>query len=380
MNTLEILERLVAFETVPEASNLDLLAYIEEIVAPLQPRLRRFPSPCGTKANLFLSLGPDGPGGLILSGHTDVVSAANQAWSGNPFALRRIGDRLLGRGATDMKGFLACCLAALPDAVAGGLARPLHLALSYDEEVGCTGVVSMTDWLRCSGLAPALAVIGEPSRLGLVNAHKGGVVGRVEVTGVPGHSSQPDRGVNAVMVAGAALGAFDALETAMRAGPQNDGFDPPWSTVQVNMIAGGEARNILAGHCGFAWEMRLLPGIDPDETLAALQADIRARTATRLNPAHPTAGLRFLTEMRIPALRPESTEIEAPLLALLGQDRAKAVPFGTEAGQFQAAGAPAVVMGPGDIAQAHQPDEYIDAAQLAACDALLPRLIAMHCH
>jgi acetylornithine deacetylase len=378
MDSIAILERLVGFPTVPTASNLELLDWVEAHLAPLNPRLRRFPSPDGTKANLFVSLGPEGPGGLILSGHTDVVSAEGQAWTGDPFTLRAVDGRLVGRGATDMKGFLAACLGALPAALAGGLARPLHLALSYDEEVGCTGVRSMTAWLATSGLAPALAVIGEPSRLKVVNAHKGGVVGRVVVTGVPGHSSQPDRGVNAVMVGAAAIGCFERLGAAMRTGPLNPAFDPPWSTVQVNMIQGGEGRNILAGRCEFSWEMRLLPGSDPDAALARVTAAVADEVGPRV-ANFPAAGARVEVDLRVPALRPEPEAIEGPLLALVGQERGLAVPYGSEAGLFQDAGCPAVILGPGDIAQAHQADEFLDRDQLEACEALVGRLVARYC-
>ena len=378
MDTIAILERLVGFPTVPTASNLDLLNWVEGHLAPLNPRFRRFPSPDGTKANLFVSLGPEGPGGLVLSGHTDVVSTEGQAWTGDPFRLRDDGARLIGRGTTDMKGFLAACLGALPEAVAGGLARPLHLALSYDEEVGCTGVRSMTDWLAGSGLAPVLAVIGEPSRLQVVNAHKGGLVGRVDVTGVPGHSSQPDRGVNAVMVAAGAVVCFEELGAAMRAGPRDPAFDPPWSTVQVNTIQGGEGRNILAGHCTFSWEMRLLPGTDPEDALARVTAAVADRLAPRF-AGFPTAGARVEVDLRVPALRPEPEAVEGPLLALLGQAKSLAVPYGSEAGLFQEAGCPAVILGPGDIAQAHQADEHLDRDQLAGCEALVGRLVAHYC-
>lgn len=378
MDTVTILERLVGFPTVPTASNLDLLDWVEAHLARLKPRFRRFPSPDGTKANLFVSLGPEGPGGLILSGHTDVVSTEGQAWTGDPFRLREIEGRLVGRGATDMKGFLAACLGALPAALAGGLARPLHLALSYDEEVGCTGVRSMTAWLAGSGLAPALAVIGEPSRLQVVNAHKGGLVGRVDVTGVPGHSSQPDRGVNAVMVAAGAITCFEELGAAMRAGPRDPAFDPPWSTVQVNTIRGGEGRNILAGHCTFSWEMRLLPGIDPNEMLARVTAAVADRVGPRFD-GFPTAGARVEVDLRVPALRPEPGAVEGPLLALLGQAKGLAVPYGSEAGLFQEAGCPSVILGPGDIAQAHQADEHLDRDQLDRCEALVGRLVAHYC-
>ncbi|MBI1218166.1 MAG: acetylornithine deacetylase [Rhodobacteraceae bacterium] len=368
------LERLVAFPTVSATSNLALLDYVEAAVAPFGARLRRFPNAAGDKANLLVSIGPETPGGIVFSGHTDIVPTEGQAWTGDPWALRRQGERLVGRGATDMKGFLACCLASLNTIAARPLARPIHLAFSYDEEVGCTGVGTMAEWIGKSGLAPRLAVIGEATGMDMVSAHKGGLIGWTHVRGKPGHSSQPDRYVNAVMVAGELIAGINRIRAEMRDGPSFEGLDPPYSTIQVNQITGGLHGNIVAETCSFFWEMRMVPG---ESDLAVL--DRMRRHAESLEPAmqavDPATGIRIDVQARIPALAPiEDAALRAELLNLLGRTEARAVPYGTEAGIFRNAGVPAVVIGPGDIADAHQPDEGVDIDQLVRCVSFLERL------
>ena len=369
----------MAFPTVSRDSNLPLLDWVEALLAPLSPRLRRFPSPDGAKANLLVSFGPDQPGGLVLSGHTDVVPVDGQAWVADPFVLREQAGRLIGRGACDMKGFVACCLALAPKLAAQPLRAPVHLALSYDEEVGCTGVGPMAEWIGAH-LVPALAVIGEPSELRLVNAHKGGLVASVEVTGLPSHSSQPERCVNAVMVAAECIARLNTLRAAWRDGAQDTAFDPPWSTLQVNRIEGGAALNIVAASCRFFCEMRVLPGIDDRAMLAAMQQDFAAELVPAMQAVDPGCGIRFETVARIPALAACEAAVEARLLHLLGQNAAVAVPYGSEAGIFQGAGMPAVILGPGNIAQAHQPEEWLARDQFDACGSVLERLVMEYCH
>jgi acetylornithine deacetylase len=378
MTPLEILRHLVAFPTVSRDSNLPLLDWVEALLAPLAPRIRRFPSPDGTKANMLVSFGPELPGGLVLSGHTDVVPVDGQAWQADPWTLREEGGRLIGRGACDMKGFVACCLALTPHLAARTLQRPVHLALSYDEEVGCTGVGPMAEWIG-TNLAPALAVIGEPSELHLVNAHKGGLIGWTTVTGRPGHSSQPDVCVNAVMMAAECIVRVNAERAAMRAGPQNEAFDPPWSTIQVNRIEGGEALNIVAASARFFWEMRVLPGVDDRAVLSGLEAQAAADILPGMQAVDPASGIAWDVMARIPALAACETAMEDRLLHLLGENRAQAVPYGSEAGIFQDAGMPSVILGPGNIAQAHQPEEWLSRAQLDACPPVLERLVAEFC-
>lgn len=299
MNATELLARLVAFPTVSSDSNLDLLEWVTDLVMHHAPRLRRFPNADGTKANLLMSFGPDLPGGLLLSGHTDVVPVDGQAWSADPWTLRDADGCLTGRGTTDMKGFLACCLVLVPQL--SGLQRPLHLAFSYDEEVGCTGVGPMAEAAGAT-LKPALAVIGEPSLMRLVNAHKGGLIGWATVTGKTGHSSRPGAGVNAVPVAAECIRRFDALAARLRQGPIDPAFDPPWSTTGVNVIQGGEGLNLLAGACRFFWEMRVLPGVDDRALLAELQRGIEAEIVPAMRAVHPSCGVQLDVMARIPAL------------------------------------------------------------------------------
>ena len=378
MTTTELLAALVGFPTVSRDSNLSLLDWVEAQLAPLSPRLRRFPSPCGTKANLLASIGPDVPGGLLLSGHTDVVPTDGQAWLADPFVLRDGGGRLTGRGACDMKGFLACCLHAAPALASLPLRRPVHLAFSYDEELGCTGVGPMAEWAGAR-LAPGLAVIGEPSLMQVVNAHKGGLIGWATVTGRPGHSSQPDRCVNAVMAAAECIARFNRLGESFRAGPRDAAFDPPYSTTQVNRVEGGNGGNIVAETCRFFWEMRVLPGVDDRAVLAGIEQQIAAELVPAMQAIAPASGVQFDVQARIIALAANEAAFEARLLELLGQERASAVPYGSEAGIFQAAGMPAVILGPGSIAQAHQPEEWVDTSQLDACVASLGVLARGFC-
>ncbi len=376
MTVVEALAALVAFPTVSRDSNLALLDWVEAQLAPLQPRVRRFPSPCGTKANLLLSLGPDEPGGLLLSGHTDVVPVEGQAWQADPFVLRAERGRLIGRGACDMKGFLACCLVAAPGWTA--LQRPVHLALSYDEEVGCTGVGPMAEWAG-EFLRPALAIIGEPSGNRVVNAHKGGLIGWAEVQGRPGHSSQPDICVNAVMVAAECIARINRVRERFQHGPFDAAFDPPYSTIQVNRIEGGTGGNIVAALCRFFWEMRVLPGVSDHAVLAAIEHTIQSDLLPAMHAIDPASGIRFDIAARIPALAPLAPAMEARVLHLLGQNQALAVPYGSEAGIFQDAGMPALILGPGHIAQAHQPEEWIDLSELEECLRVLDQVVQAFC-
>jgi len=373
-----ILRHLVGFPSVSSESNLPLLDWVESLLPVDGTRRRRFPSPDGAKANLLVSFGPDAPGGLVLSGHTDVVPVEGQTWLADPWTLREHGDRLIGRGACDMKGFLACGLALAPELAARKLRRPVHLALSYDEEVGCTGVGPMAEWIG-QHLAPSLAVIGEPSELRVVNAHKGGTVGWAEITGKPGHSSQPDLCVNAVMMAAECIVRINMLCSEMRAARRNPAFDPPWSTIQVNRIEGGEALNIAAAKARFAWDMRVLPGVDDRAVLAGLEQRIAAEVVPAMQAIDPACGVRFDVSARFPPLSACTEPLGSRLLELFGQHEAFAVSYGSEAGIFQSTGTPSIILGPGNIAQAHQPEEWLSRAQLDACTPMLEQLIGEIC-
>ncbi|MEO3998861.1 acetylornithine deacetylase [Mesorhizobium sp. CAU 1732] len=367
------LAELVAFPTISAVSNIPLVDHVEALATASGARTRRFEDPSGDKANLLVSIGPEAPGGIVYSGHTDVVPVTGQDWSGDPWTLRERDGRFVGRGATDMKGFLACCLAALPQIARMDLRAPIHLAFSYDEEVGCTGVGPMAEWVGANA-RPRLAIIGEATGMELVNAHKGGCIGWTHVTGKSGHSSQPERGVNAVMIAASLIEEISAIYAQMRNGPTLDTLDPPYSTIQVNQIEGGSHGNILAEHCKFFWEMRLVPGQSFDAVLDRMNAFARSLEAS-MKIISPDTGIRIDIQARIPALAPNAdAALEAELLKLLGRTAPRAVSYGTEAGIFQAAGVPSVVVGPGSIADAHQPDESIAVDQMAACTDFLLKL------
>ncbi len=373
-NVAEHLAKLVSFPTISVSSNLDLLDYVEETAKPYGATFRRFSNEAGDKASLLVTIGPEVAGGIALSGHTDVVPTEGQAWTGDPWTLRERDGWLVGRGASDMKGFLASCLAALPEMAKAPLSRPIHLAFSYDEEVGCTGVREMAEWLGASDMKPRLAVIGESSEMGVVGAHKGGLIGWTTVRGKPGHSSQPDKYVNAVMIAAELIGEINRIRAEMRAGPQIEGIEPPYSTIQVNQIMGGLHGNIVAEECRFFWEMRIIPGESDLAVLERMQA--HART---LEPAmkaiDPATGISVDVQARIPALRRnDDPNIESEMLSLTGANHVRIVPYGTEAGIFQNAGMPAIIVGPGTNGQAHQPDEAIPLMQLERCVSFLGKL------
>lgn len=366
---------LIAFPTVSAESNLALLDHVEAVAAPYGARFRRFYNPEKTKANLLISVGPEEKGGIVFSGHTDVVPTKGQAWTGDPWVMREQNSRVVGRGATDMKGFLACSLAALPSLSLRPLERPVHLAFSYDEEVGCTGVGSMATWLGQDHVQPSLAIIGEATGMDLVSAHKGGLIGWTHITGKPGHSSQPDRYVNAVMVAAEMVAEINRIRNDMRNGPHFEGLDPPYSTIQVNQIKGGLHGNIVAEACAFFWEMRIIPGQSDLAVLERMQAYARDTLEPAMKAVDPDCGIRFEVQARIPGLEPiRDLPLEADILKRLGKNASRAVPYGTEAGIFQGAGIPSVVVGPGDIADAHQPDESIAISELNACVTFLEGL------
>ncbi|RMF14782.1 MAG: acetylornithine deacetylase [Alphaproteobacteria bacterium] len=377
--SLDWIERLVRFPTVSSESNLDLIAAVEAHLTGLGFSCRRFQNEAGDKANLLASIGPPERAGVMLSGHTDVVPVEGQAWSHDPFDPWWVDDRLHGRGTADMKGFLGLLLGLAPEMAARPLTMPIHLAFSYDEEVGCAGVRSLVRHLAALETKPRFALVGEPTGMRVVDAHKGIRVIRTLVRGRPGHSSAPARGINAIAIA-ARMIAFLAEEAARIASRENDArFDPPHTTINVGRIEGGSAVNIIAEHAVFEWEFRPLPGSDPDAPLKALR-----RFAEQELPRLPglnaeKAEIRFEEVAAAPALDAgPNAQAERLIMKLLGANRTEAVAFTTEAGLFQhVAGVPAIVCGPGEIEQAHQPDEFVALDQLARSERLLRRLIGL---
>jgi acetylornithine deacetylase len=374
---IEILGRLVGFDTVSANSNLELIGWVADYLDGYGIECRLTHDAAGAKANLFATIGPQGRGGVILSGHTDVVPVAGQEWDSDPFRLTRRDDRLYGRGAADMKGFIALALALVPRALEHPLAVPLHLAFSFDEEVGCLGVPALIRALPEGAVRPRLAIIGEPTEMQIGNAQKGLSFLRTRVEGLEGHSSMPERGVNAILAAAEIIAEIARLAAAARARARPEsGFDPPHTTFNIGAIAGGTAVNIIARECAFSWEFRTLPGEDPAAPLARIERFVAAELLPRMRQVHAGAAVATEPLAVVPPLVPDpASPAEALARHLTGANQTVAIAFATEAGHFQSAGIPAVVCGPGAIAVAHRPNEYISLAQLAAGEAFLDRLL-----
>lgn len=374
----EILARLVAFPTVSAASNLDLVAYVRDLLADHGIAATIVPDATGTKAGLIATVGPAARPGALLSAHTDVVPVDGQPWTRDPFALTEEDGRLYGRGTTDMKGFVACALHALLRAAAAPLASPLHLALSWDEEIGCVGVRTLLPALAAAlPVRPALCIVGEPTRMAVVTGHKGKTAARATCTGRDGHSALAPQALNAIHLAADFLAALRARQAAIAAdGPRDDGYAVPWTTLHAGRIDGGVALNIVPNRCTLDFEIRNLAADDPDAILDRLRADAE-RIAAAERPRFPEAAIAIETTNAYPGLDTDPASPAAALVrALAGTDTGK-VAYGTEAGLFvETLAVPTVVCGPGDMAQGHRPDEFIAESGLAACDAMLDRLLA----
>jgi len=375
---LDLLERLVGFDTVSAKSNLALIEFVRALLAEqgIDSRLTFHPS--GEKANLLASVGPRVAGGVVLSGHTDVVPVAGQPWTSDPFRSVRRDGRVYGRGTADMKGFIACALALLPQMRTASLKVPIHLALSFDEELGCLGVPALIDDMAAAVPLPLLAIVGEPTRLKVADRHKGIYGFETVVTGRDGHSSAPHKGVNAVTAAAELVLELDRIAAAFREeGPFDPAFDPPYTTLNVGQIEGGTAVNIIARRCSFRWETRPLPGDDPADILARLDGFARDRLLPRLRCIAPEADVVTRPRVSVAGLKADPDSPAAALMRrLTGANATIGVAFTTEAGLFQRARIPAIVCGPGDIAQAHQPDEFVAVSELEACLDLLGKVIA----
>jgi len=376
-STLAILDRLIAFPTVSADSNLDLIAYAAEHLEACGARVTVSGDRTGTKANLFATLGPETSGGLVLSGHTDVVPVNAGEWTSDPFLLRQADGRLYGRGSCDMKGFIAAVLAKASDYAALDLRRPLHVALTYDEEVGCLGARQLVEELRNRDLHPSVAIVGEPTEMRVIEGHKGCYEYTTSFHGTDGHGSEPEKGVNAIHVAARFIARLldIAEEMQRRAGPDSERFSPPWTTLQTGRIEGGSARNVIARHCSVKWEMRPVREQDARDVKAALQNYCDTVLLPRMRAVCPDA--RIVTEVigEVAGLAVMSeNEARDIAAALTGENISDVVSFGTEAGLFQALGMSVVICGPGSIAQAHQSDEFVTIEQLSKCLTMLTGL------
>jgi len=380
-SSVEMLRRLIAFPTVSRDSNLELIQFVRDVLAPHQAEIRLTHDEAKRKANLFATLGPRGEPGILLSGHTDVVPTEGQAWDTDPFELVEKDGRLYGRGTCDMKGFIACVLALVPEIMERGLETPLHLAFSYDEEVGCIGVGRLSADLNHAGIRPRSCIVGEPTEMRPVIAHKGKKGHRCTVRGLAGHSAYAPHGVNAVEYAAEAVAFLKGMARRHREeGPYDRGFDIAHTTVHTGVIRGGTALNVIPHECAFDFEFRHLPGDDPDRLLGEFTDYVRSRLEPEMRTVHPAAGFTVEPLSEIPMLD-TGPEVEVVALAqeLAGSGEIGKVSFATEGSQFQRAGIPTVVCGPGSIAQAHKPNEYVTLDQLARCESFLRKLMDRVC-
>ncbi|QJQ21124.1 acetylornithine deacetylase [Pseudomonas sp. SK] len=372
-----LLARLIGFATVSRDSNLALIGFIRDYLAGLGVESELFHNPEGTKANLFATIGPRDVGGIVLSGHTDVVPVDGQAWTVEPFALSERDGRLYGRGTADMKGFIASVLAAVPALVAQPLRLPVHLAFSYDEEVGCLGVRSLLAALEQRPHKPRLCLIGEPTELKPVLGHKGKLAMRCQVQGAACHSAYAPYGVNAIEYAAKLIGKLGDIGEALALPEHHDArFDPPFSTVQTGVIKGGRALNIVPAECEFDFEVRTLPGFAAQAVADQLQTYAEAELLPRMRKVNAASAIRLQPLSAYPGLATPADSEAARLVALLsGSEAFATVAFGTEGGLFDQAGIPTVVCGPGSMDQGHKPDEFVSVEQLQGCDAMLSRLV-----
>ncbi|MGI3900700.1 MAG: acetylornithine deacetylase [Janthinobacterium lividum] len=378
---IEILSRLVSFESVTAAPNHDVITFIATYFEGLGASVRRLQSPRFDKENLWVTFGEGRPGGIVLSGHVDVVPVAGQDWTHPPFEMTREAGRLYGRGTTDMKGFLACVMTAAARIDPSRLARPIHVAITFDEEVGCLGARELVDFMEEAAIHPRAILVGEPTGMAVVDRHKGSVGFTTTISGRSAHSSQVHLGFSAIALAAELVGFLVALGTAQTQAAADPSFPYPFPSINVGTIRGGEVRNIVAPSCSFDWEIRpILPA-----QLTTLQRAFEAHVEDRL------AGFRMAGGF-VPTIVTRCVYDTPPLVAdhaaaaaaaglalqLMGSNETAAVSYGTEAGLYQEAGHSVVVCGPGDIQQAHTPDEWIGIDQLEACMAFLDRVVD-HC-
>jgi acetylornithine deacetylase len=374
LSTRAILEKLIAFPTVCRTENVELIDWIETFLRDLGARCLRVPGEQPGRFNLFASIGPETDDGIVLSGHSDVVPVEGQPWTTDPFALTERDGRLYGRGTSDMKGFLACMLVAARHAAQRqNLRAPLHLAFSYDEEIGCVGVHSLLRDLATQGFKARGCVIGEPTGLHVISGHKGKLAAKVTCHGLAAHSANPARGCNAISLAANMVKTIEALQEELKhSGTVDEHFEVPYSTMQVGLIRGGVALNIVPDLCDVQFEMRLLPGADPQPWLDRLREE-----ATRLCAATPHARIEIETLNAYPGLdTSEDATFLRDIMRITGDNRASRIGFGTEGGLFNDyLNMPVVVCGPGSIDRAHKADEFILPEELDAGEHFVKRIV-----
>jgi len=373
----ELLQTLVAFDTTSRESNLHLIEFVRDYLAGFDVPCELVYNEQRSKANLFATIGPADVPGIVLSGHTDVVPVDGQPWTVPPFELTERNGKLYGRGTADMKGYIACVLALVPSLVKATLRVPVHIALSYDEEVGCLGVRSLLTELEQRPVKPMLCIIGEPTELKPVLGHKGKLALRCDVHGQACHSAYAPLGVNAIEYAAELIGELGRIGHRLKAPELHDArFDPPFSTVQTGVISGGKALNIVPADCRFDFEIRALPSFDPNDVAQELKAYAEQQVLPRMRAVSEQSEIRFSELSAYPGLATDAHSEAAELIATFSGSREfGTVAFGTEGGLFDAAGIPTVVCGPGSMDQGHKRDEFVSFQQLTACDAMLQRML-----
>lgn len=372
----DLLAALVGFDTTSRESNLQLIEFVRDYLAQFDVPCELIYNEQRSKANLFATIGPADRPGIVLSGHTDVVPVDGQPWTVAPFELSEKDGKLFGRGTADMKAYIACVLAAVPGLRAEPLRMPVHIALSYDEEIGCLGVRSLLAELEQRPVKPLLCIIGEPTELKPVLGHKGKLAMRCDVEGAACHSAYSPQGVNAIEYAAELIKELGRIGSTLRAPQLHDArFDPPFTTVQTGMISGGKALNIVPADCRFDFEVRALPAQDPLEVAQQLQQYAREQLLPRMREVNPGSDIRFRELSAYPGLATDAKSQAAQLIAqFCGSQAFTTVAFGTEGGLFDAIGIPTVVCGPGSMDQGHKPDEFVSLDQLEGCDEMLRRM------
>ncbi|MEQ8823029.1 MAG: acetylornithine deacetylase [Filomicrobium sp.] len=372
---LELLERLVSFDTTSHKTNVPLIDFVAGYLSSHGIHSHLLPNATGEKINLCASIGPlEAGGGIGLSGHTDVVPVTGQDWDTDPFKLTARDGRLYGRGTTDMKGYLACVLASVPEFLARDLTRPIHILFSYDEEIGCVGVRPMIARLGEDLPMPEIIFVGEPTGMNVVDAHKGPARWDVKVNGRAAHSSMAHLGVNSVHVAAELIGELRRIGAELQK-ERNDRFEPPYSSLQVNSITGGTATNIVPISCGFCFEVRAMPGLDVQSIETRLRDFANQTCLPAMHEVAPEASIEIELVNHVPpfATREQSSAVTLAM-QLAGGNQTFAVSYATEAGLFQTQGPDTVVCGPGHIAQAHTANEWVAESELANCMGFMRRL------
>ncbi len=356
----------MAFESVSGRPNHDIVSYIGDVLGGFGLEVILSWDTAGQRANVFATVGPETDGGVVLNGHTDIVPVDGQDWASDPFRLTRTEDRLYGRGSVDMKGFLACVMASVPMFQALNLARPIHIAFTYDEETGGFGMPVLLDSMAGLEIHPAVVIVGEPTEMNIVTGHKGGFEMRTEITGYEVHSSDPTRGVNAIDVAFQIIQKIQDVGARLAGRPLKDSpYDPPYGTFNIGTIEGGAARNATAGWCNFDWEFRPMPGQDGRAVVAEIEDFALTELLPAMKAVHPRADIKMITEVAVPSLDDRNAAAAAAFVSeITGQNSQGVVSFGTDAGYFSDAGFSTVVFGPGTIRRAHGVDEFITLAEL----------------